>query len=143
LVIASLVLAIAMEVHKGGTMNHNDERDYAEGEFNRRFMEEEQERERESSRWTPEGVIWVCVDCMLTEANGETTENPDREPWNLWKQDDAEITMGMVREEHTDGCSFDDDCGCDQIPFSSSDCEGCGSQLAGERHAFTWWKAPS
>ncbi len=95
------------------------------------------------------GTIWVCTDCMIVHANGE--ENPDRradepETWALWDDDKYELAMGMSREEHNDGCpnSNDDtwgreDCDCEELSFTWSSCDGCGSTLGGERYAFTYW----
>jgi hypothetical protein len=90
-------------------------------------------------------TIWVCQDCMLHHANGECgschlDEGHDREPLSLLDQ--SKIAMGMLDEKHDcipdwDGSRID--CGCEVINFSMSSCDGCGSTLAGERHAFTLW----
>lgn len=57
--------------------------------------------------------------------------------------------MGMAREEHAEDCLFrtmgsdapdDYECDCERNTFSTSQCEGCGSWLHGERHALTLWK---
>lgn len=82
------------------------------------------------------GTIWVCVDCMLTHANGECGENPDREPLGLLAE--YEITMGLLREEHHEDCDSDE-CDCEVISFSAVGCDGCGSPLHGERHAMAIW----
>lgn len=92
------------------------------------------------------GTIWVCVDCLLTHANGECGESPDREPLSLIG-DGYSVTLGMLVEEHDDLCRVgyigDSDtyeCECDRREFSRSGCEGCGSNLDGERHALTLWE---
>jgi len=92
-------------------------------------------------------TIWVCQDCMLHHANGEcgschmdsegTWDGHDREPWAL-EPDQSKVTMGMLWSEHPCGDDMDL-CDCETINFSMSSCDGCGSTLAGERHAFTLW----
>lgn len=81
--------------------------------------------------------VWVCQDCMLIHANGECTHDESQpEPWALWDLSEAEIAMGG---EHSVNCDRSDsyDCDCETIGFSTSQCAGCGSYLAGERYAFT------
>lgn len=94
-------------------------------------------------------TIWVCIDCMLMHANGETSESPDREPWSA-VGDDVETTMGLLSEEHNEECDVrktgswpaNYECDCERREFSWSSCDGCGSSLGGERHAFTiWWES--
>lgn len=104
-------------------------------------------------------TIWVCQSCMLHHANGECgschmnmddpyreTDAHDREPMGLIDQPMSGremATMGMLREEHDCDTRWSDwrerDCGCETRSFSWSSCEGCGSNLGGERHAFTVW----
>lgn len=91
-------------------------------------------------------TIWVCADCMLHHANGEcgtcyTEEGHDRDVFNLYHPKD--LTMGMLDTEHNcvpdwDGSRID--CDCETDSFSWYPCEGCGSALGGERHAFTVWE---
>lgn len=92
----------------------------------------------------PQGIIWVCTDCLHTEANGE--ELPDRdpeqpEPWAL--DPGGDVTLGILNEEHDPECDpqerAENGCGCDHREFSWSRCEGCGSTLGGERFAYTYW----
>lgn len=88
-------------------------------------------------------TIWVCIDCMFSHANGETSsdEAPDCEPWCLIDKGD-EVAMGIMADEHADSCTPEDreeGCDCATDSFSWSPCEGCGSSLGGERHAFTLW----
>lgn len=86
---------------------------------------------------TVHSEIWVCVDCMLVHANGECGESPDCEPWSDVDPERFEVAMGG---EHEDGCTAradGEDCECERQTFSRSQCEGCGSWLAGERYLFT------
>lgn len=97
----------------------------------------------------PTATLWVCSDCMHSHANGETgNESPDREPWEALFAREPEgsfVTMGMPREEHECDWAEDpeseawDTCECELSSFSWSTCEGCGSDLGGERHAFVLW----
>jgi hypothetical protein len=94
------------------------------------------------------GTIWVCVDCMLHHANGECgschdDHGHDEEPLN--KIDGGfHVAMGMARKEHEccGGCDDDiaDECDCETNYYGTSQCEGCGSYLHGERHAMTLFK---
>ena len=52
--------------------------------------------------------------------------------------------MGTMQEEHS--CGREDDsyfgeCDCETDTYSTSQCEGCGSYLHGERHAMTLLKS--
>jgi hypothetical protein len=80
-------------------------------------------------------TIWVCVDCMLHYANGECgschDDGHDEEPLSLLTGQD--FAMGGEHSEECEG----EDCDCETDIFSRSQCEGCGSWLHGERHAFT------
>jgi len=94
------------------------------------------------------GTIWVCVDCMLMEANGEC--DPDR-PADLAEPLSAidggyRVTLGMSSEAHDGECPVRiegdhnaAECDCERIEFSQGWCEGCGTALAGSRHAMTLW----
>lgn len=65
-------------------------------------------------------TLWVCVDCMLHHANGECGgchEGHDEEP--------------LSSIEHPNRLAMGDD---EPDPYSTSQCEGCGSYLHGERH---------
>lgn len=93
---------------------------------------------------TPGGTIWVCQDCMFMHANGEEPlDRPATEPelWNRFPLA-AEISMGLGREEHD--CDYATggeygECDCEHQSFSWQSCDGCGSTLGGDRHAFTYW----
>jgi len=95
-------------------------------------------------------TLWVCVDCMMTEASGEIPEDMDErrpEPWSAIHADDQHrlITPGLMADEHQDDCpNFEDgdfvgldDEPCEDQDFSWYPCHGCGSHLGGSRHAYT------
>lgn len=87
-------------------------------------------------------TLWVCVDCYVTH-HGVANEwdTPDREPLSLIDED-SEVSAGMMWEEHEcDRPSWDEgECDCETVTFSGAPCDGCGSYLAGSRHALTlWW----
>lgn len=101
--------------------------------------------------WKPGDLTYeisVCQCCMLTEANGECC-GPDYdnnhglegfgggvEPLSLISPEDG-LAMGG---EHSEYCTEDDrgaGCDCDQLGFSWSSCEGCGSPLGGDRYKMT------
>lgn len=92
-------------------------------------------------------LLWVCTDCYLTHHGYDEHElgtTPDREPLSLIP-DDAEVTAGMLAEEHE--CAKredyeahrDEECECEQLTFTWSACDGCGSTLGGSRDALTMW----
>lgn len=88
-------------------------------------------------------VLWLCVDCHLSAAGYSADElgsAPDREPLGLLgAYGMGNLMPGVLWPEHADGCArgYVDECGCEHRPFSGSDCDGCGSQLAGSRDAWT------
>ncbi len=75
--------------------------------------------------------LWVCVDCAAFIANGEV-EDPDPE-WSednlFWNWPNAFL---VLNPENSDGPEYEDNP--DVIEFSNSECEGCGSYLAGTRY---------
>lgn len=92
--------------------------------------------------------LWLCTCCMLAHAadgcgclpNGQTH---DREPLSAIPAH-LDLAMGLSRDEHDDQCPNRDDeeservaCDCEIRDFTWSTCDGCGSHLGGERHAFT------
>ena len=89
------------------------------------------------------GTVWFCYDCTALEVNGTMPEDIDPTepaPLALWADEPmGTLSYGMGRDEHNPECDPDDDCECEQITFSWSRCEGCGSTLGGSRHAFTYW----
>lgn len=84
-------------------------------------------------------TIWVCQCCMLSHANGECCASDDhggdgRVPLSLIPAT-ADLSMGSP-EGSERLCGMDSDvCECGVVDFSITPCEGCGSSLAGERHA--------
>ena len=88
-------------------------------------------------------ALWVCVDCIMHHANGECDgcyEGHTEEPLSLL--DYTKSTMGHPQQEHECGRRDDiyfGDCDCETVTFSSSRCDGCGSDYHGERHAMTEW----
>jgi hypothetical protein len=106
-------------------------------------------QEREITMNENYGTIWVCQDCMLHHANGECgschddDHGHDKEPLSSIGGG-FHVAMGMARDEHE--CNDDEngieyrECDCETNTFSTSQCEGCGSYLHGERHAMTLFK---
>lgn len=99
------------------------------------------------------GTIWVCTCCMLTHANGECcpddTHGGDSAVPLSAIEAPFTVAAGMAYEEHAEDCLFntlkgdapgDYECDCEDDAFSTSQCEGCGSYLHGERHAMTLFK---
>jgi len=94
-------------------------------------------------------TVWVCIDCAATLANAEP--HPDPVLFDAGCEG-VEVTLGMVGDEHWDGClvfplgeggvrEFDGshDCECEQQGFSWSSCDICRSPLGGSRHAVTFF----
>lgn len=94
-------------------------------------------------------TIWVCVDCHLTHHGVREDDTPlDHEPMSEINNDDSivEVTSGMGLEDHDCVNAVDVDpwvgrveCDCEHRDFVTSACQGCGSPLAGDRHALTIW----
>lgn len=81
----------------------------------------------------------ICVDCLMMLANGELgqgdTAAEDAHAEKMAAQwGDAELTLGSLGVDSTD-----DDDERDQLGFSWSSCEGCGSTFGGDRFAATAW----
>lgn len=83
------------------------------------------------------GNIWVCIDCMLTEEQGEKPADfeGDREPWELW--DNPEGAKFTLTPNWDSNAENDEESG--MIDFSWSPCEGCGSWLGGSRYRYMVW----
>ena len=93
---------------------------------------------------------WCCVDCLMSLANGEP--HPDEAKFDAGVGG-AEVTLGMVGDEHSEDCEvfvFDSEtgvrvwdgsfeCECELRGFSWSPCDVCGSRLGGSRHAVTFF----
>jgi hypothetical protein len=99
------------------------------------------------------GTIWVCVCCIFMHANGECCSLADAghsdgcEPLSAIEAPFT-VAMGMAYDEHAEDCETriqngapaDYECDCETNTYSTSQCEGCGSYLHGERHAMTLFK---
>jgi hypothetical protein len=99
-------------------------------------------------------TLWVCQDCYLTHhgySADELGNTPDREPLGLLGDYGmGNLTAGLMAEEHDDSCPVwlgdpnrpdvpvrEAECDCEHDYFSSRQCDGCGSYLAGTRDALT------
>lgn len=84
----------------------------------------------------------ICVDCLYVLANGVDSDEQAIAAENmakLWKN--TNITLGALTDEcgHNDATSEEHAYNCEQLGFSWSPCDGCGSTLGGDRHAATAW----
>lgn len=88
-------------------------------------------------------TVWVCTDCAQIQANGELGDDrtPDAEP--LWLLSGMTVVAGMHPRDHDARCPRRiaggqvEECDCETVPYSTTQCAGCGSSLAGDRHALT------
>jgi hypothetical protein len=93
--------------------------------------------------------IDICQCCLLLLANGICCEPDDCGTADRlaqrWPATDWHITLGKT----TDECGHDwrdpedqeaHSEGCEQHGFSWRACEGCGSNLGGDRYAATTWR---
>ena len=88
----------------------------------------------------PTYPCWVCTHCFIHLVNGDCTEVDDCNPVPMNKFEGLHVTPGMLREHHS--CERDAEeceCDCEQISFTWAQCDGCGSNLGGEREAVTGW----
>lgn len=92
-------------------------------------------------------ALWVCVDCLMADANGETLDDMTAErAAELWQNipERAAVSMGLLWDEHADDCpnraagEWVHECECEQDSFSWHPCDACGSRLGGYRHAYTY-----
>jgi hypothetical protein len=90
---------------------------------------------------------WACVDCTMRVGNGELPEWMSKDELDEYEHN-VEITsgmysveLGMAAEDHECGAAdfADAECGCEQVTFTWSACDVCGSRLGGERYAVTFW----
>lgn len=84
--------------------------------------------------------LWVCTDCLYVEQGidtGDDGSKPDREPWGLVDGFWTVVLPGMPWAEHVSPACQDGQCECETVTYSTSPCDGCGSPLAGSRHAYT------
>jgi hypothetical protein len=91
---------------------------------------------------------WICVDCLMWLANGETDPDWTDQQRAAFLASVArgsagyEVTLGMLAKYHecaSESGAIADDCECEQDTFSWSPCALCGSPLGGSRHAATFW----
>lgn len=99
-------------------------------------------------------TYWLCPCCLFAAEYGEQCDcephegnfyvpPSDPHPHGLLGFLDVpegwHFAMGVLESGHW--CSEDDresgDCDCGQRDFDKSQCDGCGSRLAGNRYAFT------
>lgn len=84
------------------------------------------------------GTLSVCTCCLMAHAaDGCGDFDHDREPLSKIEPPYT-VTLGMIAEEHGEHCHREE-CECEQLGFSWSSCDGCGSPLGGDRHAMTLW----
>lgn len=88
-------------------------------------------------------TYWVCQDCYFVHHYGDEAENIEvADPLSLIP-DDAEVTAGLLADAHAYGCDALEtgtECECETQTFSRWRCDGCGTGLAGTRHALTVWE---
>lgn len=90
---------------------------------------------------------------MVDHANGECCADDTHggdgiPPWSGIDFARFDAAMGLSADGHHDECevritgehSANEECDCETREFSTSQCEGCGSWLAGDRHAFSLWR---
>jgi len=94
------------------------------------------------------GMFATDHDCKsnwtLTDTAGETYEYYAKDITEVlsehaWKHDLAEVASAVAHELETEG-DRGGECECEQMSFSSSWCDVCGSHLAGSRDSVTFWK---
>jgi len=98
---------------------------------------------------------WACTDCLILLANGEDpVDSMTEAEISAWHKDIRrknryrDVTLGLAREEHACTADFGGmtageaggECDCETRTFSSMSCDHCGSTLAGERHAISFFK---
>lgn len=95
-------------------------------------------------------VARVCTCCVSVAVNGDASgcdipDDPIGHPRGLMGAiTDGHAVFGLPPREHVAGCNVyrggeEWDCtyGCETEDFSTARCDGCGSELAGTRHAMT------
>ena len=89
-------------------------------------------------------TLEICVDCLMLLANGEVSDGEGNDLTDahaarmqaVWR--DTEITLGHLSEPNDDG-EYDEP----EPWFSWSQCDGCRSNLGGDREYATAWVIPS
>lgn len=77
------------------------------------------------------GEIWVCLCCALSHNNGECCADTEHGGDSIAPWSDVDGRYTVADASGPDG---------EPDAFSSAQCEGCGSWLAGERHLFFMWR---
>lgn len=89
---------------------------------------------------------WVCVCCLLKLANDDTSAckascGTEDHPRALGLGLGSFVLPGLTQDRHWAACAVEHegqcDLACEVDSFSASICAGCGTRLAGERHAVT------
>lgn len=106
--------------------------------------------------WT----LWVCVCCLMTAANGECCDSDNHggdgavplsqtegryvHPGIGWEDHDTSCLTHLInscKSAHSElewpDVPGDYECDCETNTYSTSQCDGCGSWLHGERHGMT------
>lgn len=90
---------------------------------------------------------WCCIDCLAYLANGQIPDMgaDELEEWleRVSGADSGEITLGCMLGEDECKCAdwdTDEHREHEEMDFSRSACDVCGSALGGSRHAVTFWK---
>lgn len=111
-------------------MDNDEQRDYAEEEYNRRLLTEEdcdcEDHTDPINALTP-GEIEICQDCLFLLANGEGPDDVAESLAKRWPI--GTITLGSPDRPNEYELEF----------FSTSPCDGCGSTLGGDRYYATGW----
>jgi hypothetical protein len=96
----------------------------------------------------------LCTCCFVALVNGEPCQCPEDDetchPEGLMgKLEGEEITPGSFASQHESSCLMhlldsadvpgDYECECERSDFSTSQCDGCGTYLAGAREKATGW----
>lgn len=91
-------------------------------------------------------TVWICQDCMMLLANGETPPEMSEEETAAWLDSlsDEEMMPGFGADEHDEDCPnhgdwIGADCSCETVEFSWRPCDSCRSGLGGSRYAATVW----
>lgn len=98
---------------------------------------------------TFEGV--ACIDCAMLIAHADTPEHMNEtETAEYLANIEQHSGIGTGIEDTTLGtdhrpcedCNLGEDCEADYDPFSSRQCDVCGTTLGGSRHGVTFWFNP-
>jgi hypothetical protein len=102
-------------------------------------------RAKDPFRKVPQGVLWVCDDCMFAREGEGNPDRPSALPEEWSRELSTDVTLGMLWSEHAEGCpnhkakTWVAECDCERTEFSTLACDACGDWHHGARHAYTWW----